>query len=169
MSTSLELEQIFQNFHRSAYLHFERSTECRTNSLFLNGCSSAFPCAQTVGVPEKSKKLRRKFQKFRTVHKTLSEVAKKLSAFSEKSRNCKRRKICGKIDLQKITARGGFNPTQKTPSANPINNELPSSISIADGNDYFGDTSRMHSIVLTQEMFNERAHVDLSEGDIALN
>ena len=169
MSTSSEIEKIFQNFHRSAYRHFERSTECQNERVLPNILCTEFPCARTIGLPEKSRKLRKKFHMFRTVHKTLSEVARKLTAFGDNTRNCKRRKICGKNDLQKATERDDSMAkrlNQKIPSPISVNDGSPSSSSFPDGNDYFGDTSRIHSIVLVQETHMERTDVDLADGEI---
>jgi hypothetical protein len=169
MSTAAEIEIIVQNFHRSAYRHFERSTECVIQrSAHLVGCS-ALPCARSVGLPVKSKKWIRKFQKNRTVHKTLGEVARKLSSFMDDSKKSKQRKICSKIDVLK--ARRGSNATishHKITSIPDIDGST-TSYSNDDGHDYFGDTSRIHSIVLMQGKLMERAQVELSENDIALN
>jgi hypothetical protein len=169
MSSAAEIEIIVQNFHRSAYRHFERSTECLSQrSLHLVGCS-ALPCARLVGLPVKSKNWRRKIQKNRTVHKTLCEVARKLSSFVNNSKSPKQRKICSKIDDSK--ARDGSNPAefpQKIPSMPDIDGS-PFSYSNDDAHDYFGDTSRIHSIVLMQGKLMERAQVELSGNEIALN
>ena len=169
MSTAAEIEIIVQNFHRSAYRHFERSTECLSQRSLNLGCS-ALPCTQSVRIAVKSKIRSQKFLKNRTVHKTLGEVARKLSAFMDISKKSKQRKICVKIDIPK--ARGGSNATishHKVLSSIPDIDGSPSAYSDVDGHDYFGDTSRIHSIVLMQGKLMERTQVDLSENEIALN
>ena len=88
MSTAEEIEIIIRGFHRSAYRHFERSTACLSQrSLHL--CCSALP---SVELAVKSKKRSRTaFQKSRTVHKTLGEVANRLDTPLLLRQQCGRR------------------------------------------------------------------------------
>ena len=87
----------------------------------------------------------------------------------DSSTKSKQRKIRVKIGFPK--ARGGSNATishRRVPSAISHVDGSPSHSDV-DGHDYFGDTSRIHSIVMIQGTLKERAQVDLSDNEIAIN